>query len=86
MKQPNILLIMTDEMRGDCVGVRHPDVKTPYLDTLIARGTYFPNAVTACPSLHRGARGPVHRAYAALARARGLPRPHSLGLPGNAGR
>ena len=31
-------------------------------------------------------RGPVHRAYAALARARGLPRPHSLGLPGNAGR
>ena len=50
MKQPNILLIMTDEMRGDCVGVRHPDVKTPYLDTLIARGTYFPNAVTACPS------------------------------------
>ena len=37
MKQPNILLIMTDEMRGDCVGVRHPDVKTPYLDTLIAR-------------------------------------------------
>ena len=67
MKQPNILLIMTDEMRGDCVGVRHPDVKTPYLDTLIARG-------------------PVHRAYAALAWARGLPRPHSLGLPGNAGR
>ena len=50
MKQPNILLIMTDEMRGDCVGVRHPDVKSPYLDTLIARGTYFPNAVTACPS------------------------------------
>lgn len=50
MKQPNILLIMTDEMRGDCIGLRHPDVKTPYLDTLAARGVLFPNAVSACPS------------------------------------
>lgn len=50
MKQPNILLIMTDEMRGDCIGLRHPDVKTPYLDTLATRGTLFENAVTACPS------------------------------------
>ena len=31
-KQPNILLIMTDQMRGDCLGiVGHPDVKTHYL-------------------------------------------------------
>ena len=50
MPRPNILLIMTDEMRGDCLGARHPDVKTPYLDTLVSQGTYFPNAVTACPS------------------------------------
>lgn len=50
MNRPNILLIMTDEMRGDCLGLRHPDVKTPYLDTLAARGTLFDNAVTACPS------------------------------------
>lgn len=49
--QPNILLIMTDEMRGDCMGgVGHPDVKTPYLDTLLAQGTYYPNAYSACPS------------------------------------
>lgn len=50
-KKPNILLIMTDEMRGDCMGVAgHPDVKTPYLDTLASQGIYFPNAYSACPS------------------------------------
>jgi arylsulfatase A-like enzyme len=48
---PNIVLIMTDEMRGDCMGMAgHPDVKTPYLDSLASRGIYFPNAYTACPS------------------------------------
>lgn len=50
-KQPNILLIMTDEMRGDCIGAAgHPDVKTPYLDTLLTNGIYYPNAYSACPS------------------------------------
>ncbi|MEF9997745.1 MAG: arylsulfatase [Lachnospiraceae bacterium] len=49
--KPNILLIMTDQMRGDCMGaVGHPDVKTPYLDSLISQGTVYPNAYTACPS------------------------------------
>lgn len=51
MKQPNILLIMTDQMRGDCLGIAgHPDVKTPYLDTLAAQGVLFDNAYSACPS------------------------------------
>lgn len=50
-KQPNILLVMTDEMRGDCIGAAgHPDVKTPYLDTLLSNGIYYPNAYSACPS------------------------------------
>ena len=50
-RQPNILLIMTDQMRGDCMGVAgHPDVKTPYLDHLASRGMRFTNAYTACPS------------------------------------
>lgn len=50
-KQPNILLIMTDQMRGDCMSFYgHPDVKTPYLDTLAARGVAFNNAYSACPS------------------------------------
>lgn len=51
MKQPNILLIMADQFRGDCLGAAgHPDVKTPFLDTLAARGTMFENAYSSCPS------------------------------------
>lgn len=51
VKKPNIILIMCDQMRGDCMGIAgHPDVKTPYLDSLAAEGTYFPNAYSSCPS------------------------------------
>lgn len=51
MNQPNILLIMTDQLRGDCLGIAgHPDVKTPYLDTLASKGVLFENAYSACPS------------------------------------
>jgi len=47
----NILLIMTDQMRGDCLGIAgHPDVKTPWLDQLASMGAWFPNAYTAVPS------------------------------------
>ena len=47
-RQPNILLIMTDQMRGDCMGTAgHPDVKTPHL---AACGVRYTNAYTACPS------------------------------------
>ncbi len=50
-RQPNILLIMTDQMRGDCLGIAgHPDVKTPYLDHLASIGVRYSNAYTACPS------------------------------------
>lgn len=49
--KPNILLLMVDQMRGDCLGIGgHPDVKTPYLDSLAVQGDYFLNAYTACPS------------------------------------
>lgn len=49
--KPNLILIMCDQMRGDCMGIAgHPDVKTPYLDSLAAEGTYFPNAYASCPS------------------------------------
>lgn len=51
MKQPNIVLIMTDQLRGDCMGfMGHPDVKTPYLDTLASKGTVFDHAYSACPT------------------------------------
>lgn len=49
--KPNIILIMTDQMRGDCMSLDgHKNVKTPNLDTLALRGVRFPNAYTACPS------------------------------------
>ncbi len=42
---------MADEFRGDCLGFAgHPDVKTPYLDSLASESVYFPNAYTPCPS------------------------------------
>ena len=51
LNQPNILLLMTDQLRGDCLGFAgHPDVKTPYLDTLASRGISFDNAYSSCPS------------------------------------
>lgn len=50
-KHPNIILIMADQMRGDCMSADgHPDVKTPNLDTLAMRGVRYTNAYTACPS------------------------------------
>lgn len=49
--RPNIWLIMADQFRWDCLGIAgHPDVKTPYLDSLAAAGVRFENAVSACPS------------------------------------
>mgnify|MGYP002724889651 FL=1 len=40
--QPNILLILCDQLRSDCLGYAgHPDVKTPFLDTLTTERTFF---------------------------------------------
>ena len=51
MKQPNILLLMCDQFRGDCLSyAEHPDVKTPYLDTLASDGAFFDRAYSSCPS------------------------------------
>ncbi len=51
MQKPNVLLIITDQWRGDCLGYAgHPDVKTPYLDTLCAEGIPFSNAYSATPT------------------------------------
>jgi arylsulfatase A-like enzyme len=49
--RPNLLLLMTDQHRFDClscVGSDHP-VHTPFLDDLAAGGTRFTNAYSACP-------------------------------------
>ena len=50
-ERPNIIVIMTDQHRGDCLGVNgHPLVSTPNLDGLAADGTNFTAAYSACPS------------------------------------
>lgn len=49
--KPNIVFILTDQMRGDCLGAPgHPTVRTPHLDELARRGTLFTAAYSPCPS------------------------------------
>lgn len=48
--QPNILFLFADQMHGfamSCMG--HPDIKTPNLDRLAARGTLFRHAYSCAP-------------------------------------
>lgn len=50
-QRPNIILLMADQMRADCLGIAgHPDVKTPFLDSLAADGVRYDNAYSACPT------------------------------------
>jgi arylsulfatase A-like enzyme len=47
---PNILFLIADEFRADCLGVAgHPIVKTPHLDALARSGARFTNAYAASP-------------------------------------
>lgn len=48
MTRPNILLITSDQHRGDCYGFAGRLVRTPNLDDLAARSTYFPLTTTPC--------------------------------------
>lgn len=49
-ERPNILLIVSDQHRGDALGYAgHPIVQTPYLDHVAASGSHFTNAYSACP-------------------------------------
>ncbi len=49
--RPNIILFMTDQQRGDCLGIEgHPAVQTPNLDSFADSGAHFRRAATECPS------------------------------------
>lgn len=49
--RPNLLLILTDHWRGDCLGrLNHPVAETPHLDGLSAQGSTFTHAYTPSPS------------------------------------
>lgn len=49
LNSPNIILISTDQQRGDCLGVERRGVSTPHLDALCTRGTRFANCITPNP-------------------------------------
>jgi len=49
--QPNIILIHTDQHRGDCLSInQHPVVQTPNLDHLAHAGAQFTSAYSECPT------------------------------------
>ena len=51
MSQPNIILILCDQMRGDAIGADgNIVVQTPNIDFLASRGTRFSHAYSAVPS------------------------------------
>lgn len=74
MTPPNLLLLMTDQLRYDWLGCHGtPGVHTPHLDALAADGVRFTHCVTNAAVC----------APARIALATGV-RPHRLGVLGNA--
>ncbi|MEO0966269.1 MAG: sulfatase-like hydrolase/transferase [Planctomycetota bacterium] len=50
MARPNIILITTDQQRYDCLSFNgHSELRTPFLDSLAARGVNFTRAYSTCP-------------------------------------
>lgn len=50
-EHPNIILIMTDQQRGDCMGVMgNPYIHTPNMDKLANDGLLFMNGYSSVPS------------------------------------
>jgi N-acetylglucosamine-6-sulfatase len=44
-QRPNVVFVLCDDLRGDCLGVAgHPHLKTPHIDRLAREGVYFKNA------------------------------------------
>lgn len=49
-KQPNILILMPDQMRADCLSCGgHPMIHTPHIDRIAAEGMHFTDATTNSP-------------------------------------
>ena len=50
-RQPHIILITSDQHRGDCLGIAgHPVQRTPNLDHLAASGAWFRSAYSEAPT------------------------------------
>lgn len=50
MNTPNVLLIMTDQLRGDCIGCNDNElIKTPNIDRIAKKGVNFTEAYSTTP-------------------------------------
>jgi arylsulfatase A-like enzyme len=50
-QRPNIILIITEQHRGDCLSIEgHPVLQTPQMDNIAGRGVRFTRAYTSCPT------------------------------------
>ena len=57
-KAPNILVIMPDQMRGDCLSLAgHPVLQTPAMDSIGREGTHFTAGFSTCASCVPARRG-----------------------------
>lgn len=50
VKKPHIIMIMTDQQRGDCIGVKNAEIKTPNMDAIAREGVFFDNGYSSTPS------------------------------------
>ncbi len=74
--RPDILVLMTDQQRGDCLGCAgHPVVQTPNMDRIAAEGVHFTGCCTTAPLCMPSRASFVSGTYA-----------HNHGLWNNAGR
>ena len=48
-QKPNIILITTDQQRGDCIGAEGRGVRTPNIDRIARQGVRFSNCITPHP-------------------------------------
>ena len=49
--QPNILLFITEQQRGDCLSIEdHPVLMTPNMDAIGGAGVRFARAYSNCPT------------------------------------
>ena len=50
-ERPNILIFMTEQHRGDCLGIEgHPVLMTPNMDAIAGSGVRFTRAYSTCPT------------------------------------
>jgi len=72
-QRPNILWIMTDQHRADCLGcMGHPVIQTPHLDRIGAEGIVFENAFCQSPVCMASRAALFTGRYPATVRVRGM--------------